>query len=222
MNVALILLIIIILVLAVYIVYYIGFTSQSLINLSESNATIANKDITNSSSSSFSYSMWVYVNNWSIGEKQIIKAALNNTTKFSVYLDSNSPILKVNILTTDKTSGSNAVKTISVTNNFPIQRWVYIVVSVEGSVVDCYLDGKLVKSQQLNYLPDMSGIYTISYGTFDAFLTKLQRVPKPTDPQTAWNNYMAGNGFSANYGPNYGFSFVLTKDQNPIAKYEYK
>jgi len=198
----------------------VGFSAQTLIDLNKSNPPIANDSIVNPPSTSFTYGMWVYVNNWSPGIKEIIKAAnSDNSVKFRIYLDSNSPTLNVDIYTTDPTSST---KTVLITNNFPIQRWVYIVVSVEGSVVDCYLDGKLVKSQQLTYLPNMGTTYTIQYGRFDAYLTKFYRNASPSDPQTVWSNYMAGNGFSANYGPGYGFSFVLTKDQAPIAKYEYQ
>jgi hypothetical protein len=228
MNVALIILIIVILVFALYIVYYVGFTSQSLIDLNKSTTTIANKDITNPTSTSFAYSMWVYVNNWSSGDKNIVIAKDTDSTSnplstinFRVYLDSTTPTLKTDIYTTDPVA-TKKTKTITITNNFPVQRWVYIVVSVEGSVVDCYLDGKLVKSQQFNYLPDMKATYSISYGMFDAFLTRFSRISTPRDPQSVWTSYMAGNGFSAQYGPGYGFSFVLTKDQTPLAKYEYK
>jgi hypothetical protein len=217
MNPALIILIIIIVVIVVYVVYYAWFSTGTLIDLNKSNETILNKNITNPAATSFTYGMWVYVNNWSSGVKEIVKAQNAGTTKFRVYLDSAKPTLNVDIYTTAKTQ-----TVVSITNNFPIQRWVYIVVSVEGSVVDCYLDGKLVKSQQLNYLPDMSGPYDISYGTFDAFLTKFSRIASPTDPQSVWTSYMAGNGFSATSGPAYGFSFVLTKDQAPIAKYQYQ
>jgi len=200
-------------------VYYVGFSSQVLIDLNKTNGSIANKDITNPTATSFTYSMWVYVNNWSSGDKNICIAKTgSNVTKFRLYLASNSPTLSADIYTTDTTTPT---KTVQITNNFPVQRWVYVIVSVENSVVDCYLDGKLVKSQQLQYLPDMSGDYTIGYGVFDAYLTKFTRIASPTDPQTAWNSYLTGNGFSSN-GPAYGFSFVLTKDQAPIAKYQYQ
>jgi hypothetical protein len=221
MNVALIILIIVILVLVLYLVYYVGFSAQTLIDLNKSNPVITTDNITNPTSTSFTYGMWVYVNNWSSGVKEIVKAQLpnNGATKVRVYLDSDSPTLKTDIYTTDN---SAPTKTVTITNNFPIQRWVYIVISVEGSVVDCYLDGKLVKSQQLQFLPNMSGDYTIGYGSFNAYLTKFYRIASPSDPQTVWNNYMAGNGFNANAGPAYGFSFVVTKDQAPIAQYQYQ
>jgi hypothetical protein len=172
--------------------------------------------------------MWLYVNNWnsnSIKEIVVAKSGTspNITNVFRIYLEASIPTLKVDILTTDSlTATTTPTKTVTVTNNFPIQRWVYIVISVEGLIVDCYLDGKLVKSQQLSKLPDMSSSYDINYGSMDGFLTMFSRVASPRDPQSVWNSYMAGNGFSPNYGAAYGFNFVLTKDQSPIAKYEYK
>lgn len=226
MNVALIILIIVILVLVLYLVYYVGFSTQVLADLNDSvdnksyPAPIANKDIVNPRATSFTYSTWVYVNNWSSGPKEICNAKIDGgESKFRIYLASTSPTLYADIYTTAPT---DKTRTISITNNFPVQRWVYVVISVEGSVVDCYLDGKLIKSQQLQFLPDMAGLYDIKYGKFDAFLTKFKRVATPTDPQTVWNNYMAGNGFANNNSPAYGFSFVVTKDQSPIAKYQYK
>jgi len=221
MNVALILVIIVILVIVFYIVYYVQSASQSVLDLLKTNDVIPSKDISNPASTSFSYNMWVYVNTWSSNNEKVIVYAETPgaVKKFKLYLDATSPTLKADVLTTAPTSST---KTVTITNNFPIQRWVYIVVSVEGPVVDCYLDGKLVKSQQLQYLPNMAGDYSIKYGNFDAFLTKFTRISKPTDPQMAWNDYMAGNGFAATTGPSYGFSFVVTKDAKEIAQYQYK
>jgi hypothetical protein len=219
MNVTLIILIIVILILVLYLVYYVGFSSQILIDLNKTNASIAFDDIKNPANTSFTYSTWIYINNWSSTAKKICEAKNPSAeTKFKLYLDNNQPILKADIYTTDN---SPKTKTVTITNNFPIQRWVYIVVSVNDAIIDCYLDGKLVKSQQLTHLPDMTGTYIIEYGRFDAFLTKFSRISKPTDPQTVWNSYMDGNGFS-NYGPSYGFSFAVTKDQTPIMKYQYQ
>lgn len=221
MNVALIILIIVILVLVLYLIYYVGFSSQILIDLNKSNASIAFADIKNPANTSFTYSTWIYINNWSTSSKVICMAQKPSAeTKFRLYLDNNQPILKADIYTTDPDS-TKKTKTLQVTNNFPIQRWVYVVISVNDAIIDCYLDGKLVKSQQLQYLPDMNGDYSISHGVFDAFLTKFYRISTPTDPQTVWNSYLSGNGFS-NYGPSYGFSFAVTKDQTPIVKYQYQ
>ena len=219
MNVALILLVIVILILATYIIYYVGFAAQALLDLSVQNVGIPNKDLINPKSTSFTYGAWVYVNNWSSNTKTIVLANSGTTTNLKLYLADTSPILNVDILTTKTT---NATQTIQITDNFPIQRWVLIIVSVEGTVVDCYLDGKLVKSVQLSALPKLDNTYSISYGVFDAFMTKFYRIAKATDPQTAWNQYMAGNGFGPKYGPDIGFDFTLTKDKRPIVQYKYQ
>jgi hypothetical protein len=42
---------------------------------------------------------------------------------------------------------------ILITDNYPIQKWCYIVISVDSAFIDCYLDGKLVLSQK-TYLPN--------------------------------------------------------------------
>jgi hypothetical protein len=37
-----------------------------------------------------------------------------------------------------------------VTQNFPLQKWVYIITSLDNQFLDVYLDGKLVKSARLS------------------------------------------------------------------------
>ena len=218
MNVALIILIVVLLIIILRVIYYAGYSAQLLMDLSKANASVAFADIKNPTSKSFTYSMWIYVNDWGSGDKYICEAKVAALSNFKLWFHRTQPKLSVSINTTDT---SSAVKTIVITDNFPVQRWVYIVVSVESQIVDCYLDGKLVKSYQLGFIPSMDGNYSINYGTMNAYLTKFYRIPSPTDPQSVWNSYLAGNGFS-NYGPSYGFSFALTKDQTPIAKYQYQ
>jgi hypothetical protein len=223
MNVALIILLIAILVITAYLIYFLGFASQKVIDLNESSSTIANKDISNPKSTSFTYSVWIYINNWSNKEKVIVQASSmsdsTTTNNMKIYLDNTTPSLSVAITTT---ASNNPDNTITVTNNFPIQRWVLVMVSVEGSIVDCYLDGKLVKSKQLDALPKVDNSYDIKFGRFDAYITKFYRIPKASDPQTAWNTYMGGNGLGTKIGPDIGFDFTLTKDKKPIAHYQYQ
>ena len=221
MNVALIILIIAILVITVYLIYFLGFASQKVVDLNESTSSIAYKDITNPKSTSFTYSVWIYLNNWSTSEKVIVQASSSNgaTNNMKLWLDPVKPTLNVTITTN---AASNADATINVTNNFPIQRWVLVMVSVEGSIVDCYLDGKLVKSLQLNALPKVDNSYDIKFGRFDAYITQFYRNPKASDPQTAWNTYTGGNGLGTKFGPDIGFDFTLTKDKKPIAHYQYQ
>ena len=63
--------------------------------------------------------------------------------------------------------------------------------------------------------------FQINFGSFDAFLTKFSRTAGATDPQTVWNEYMAGNGYESKMAPSYGFEFSVNKDKDIIAKYKY-
>jgi hypothetical protein len=218
MNIALIILLIIILVLVLYLLFYVQGGKSSLTNMNKDTMVITNKDIVNPMSVRSSYSMWLYVNSWSSVKKIICSAGVTGSANvFELYLDANTPTLKCDIRT-----ASGAIESVSVTNNFPVQRWVYIVISIDGKIVDCYLDGKLIKSQQLQNLSDMPKDYNITSGAFDAYLTTFYRKPAASDPQTVWSNYMSGNGYTSNnLMSDYGFSFSVTKDNREIVGYKY-
>ena len=102
-----------------------------------------------------------------------------------------------------------------ITDNFPIQKWCCVCLSVDNQYFDAYLDGKLVKSQRMftqspgssvgimpAIPPDSSTpIYLgnsdssqVSFTAFDAFVADFKRDTAPIDPQTAWSRYLSGNG----------------------------
>jgi hypothetical protein len=112
------------------------------------------------------------------------------------------------------TKGSTAdTETITITNNFPVQKWVYIIISADNKIIDCYIDGKLVTSQQLKNQPTVSDT-DIYVGVFNAHLAKFQRITSPMDPQTAWSNYMSGNGGNSlsKIFSSYGVDVIFKKD----------
>ena len=110
--------------------------------------------------------------------------------------------------------------TMNITNNFPLQKWVCVGVSVDNQFVDAYLDGKLVKSQRFYTSttstttppvtiasmplspPDAtsSPVYLgnsetgQTFAPFDAFIAEFKRWSAPIDPQSAWDTYLEGNG----------------------------
>jgi hypothetical protein len=215
MDATVIILIIIILVL-VYFLYSATKKSNTnvkskLYNLNNSNSSISSADLTNPKSQSFSYSAWVYVNTWKNGEKAIYYASTNGAIPpyiIGLALDATSPILRAVVGT----------QPITITNNFPIQKWVYVVISVDSNIVDCYLDGKLVSSTQLQNIPTIPATYSINFGTFDAYLTGFTYSNKPLNPQQVWSNYMTGNGYT---GGKYGVNFAITKDDAVISQISY-
>jgi hypothetical protein len=134
---------------------------------------------------------------------------------------------------------NNTKITTVITDNYPIQKWCCIVISVDNVFVDFYLDGKLVKSQKLETAPKqpldvgdassdstaniiLGGSYNNSntdtaftYTTFDAAVNNFTRWSTPVNPQIVWNNYINGNGTNMGILPkmsSYNFKLNVLKN----------
>jgi hypothetical protein len=201
---------IIVLVLVYYLYVKYVTSASSLVekvDLKQGSKTIDEIDISNPGASNYSYSTWVYVNTWNnTSKKSLIKRAPADADGFELYLDQTTPTLKVDIKT-----GTNTKETVTVTNNFPIQRWTYVCISLDSGVVDAYLDGKLVTSKKLSGVPaSPSGSIVLGGGGPDIQLARVRRDTSPLDPTTAWNNYLQGNGISGS--SKYAVNLSVLKD----------
>jgi len=148
-----------------------------------------------------------------------------------VYISGTSPTLNVeyvknNALVNDPlctaSRQANEKGTIIVTDNFPVQTWVHLIVSVDNAYIDTYINGKLTKS-----ILEKDGILAPSKVTAMAFgvapgisLAKFTRYTTPVDPQTAWDKYSAGNGSNklAKYLGTLGMDVSLKKDNIEYSK----
>ena len=216
MNYTLIVLGIVVAIL-IYVLYlYFSDDSQEVTDyhdLSESAMIIQQNDLKNQNSARYAYGIWVYVNSWnSTAEKVIFKREADGASEHSlkVSLNEQTPTLKVTLYDT----GAEPHE-VFVTNNFPIQKWVYLVVSVDGTLVDTYLDGKLVKSHQVtpntgSTLAVPGGILT-SDSQFNAYAARFKRWTHPINPQTVYDEYMKGNGQGSMIGA-YGVDVSILKD----------
>jgi hypothetical protein len=119
---------------------------------------------------------------------------------------------------------ANEKGTVDVTDNFPVQSWVHVIISVSNNYIDTYVNGKLTKS-----IKETDGIYRpsstvgpITFGICNGtILAKLTRTTKATDPQTAWDKYSAGNGDSklSKYLGTLGMDVSLKKDNIEYSKF---
>jgi hypothetical protein len=144
-----------------------------------------------------------------------------NVCAFS--MDPNTPTMYVNVLTNASSPVQNVQK-IAITDNFPIQTWTYVLVSVNNYYADCYINGKLVVSSQLNSnstsitTDDKNPPTLTMFGNknVDVYITGLFWVSNPIDPQTAWNYYNQGNGNATSSGVSntYHLEVDLSKDSN--------
>ena len=184
--------------------------------LGEKNKRIGYKELANPTSPNYYMSTWLYVEN------------LQNTNDQQLYKISKTgnadKIVKVLL----KASGQLVyrLKGTSVDNivlpSFPIQQWCCFVLSVDSnSVVDSYINGKLVKSQQWeSNINAITKDHMIIQGDLlqnnTIYIAKFNRIPKTIDPETAWKEYQDGNGggFLSKMFSSYGLSLRLTNEGN--------
>jgi hypothetical protein len=225
MNYIVIILGVIIILLIYILVQYVMATSTELTAKANLNDDISAIAITNGpANTSYSYGLWIYVNSWDMSKPKTI---FNRNNNIKLYLDQNSPTLKCDILMNDDT-----MKTVEVTDNFPLQKWVHVIVSVANQYVDCYIDGKLVRSGRA-YLETDENITTPKQpptvdtqmklgGTsrFDAYVTKFKHWDDAISPEIAYSNYMEGNGEGLkNFLSNYGLDVLIKKDNVEQSKF---
>jgi Concanavalin A-like lectin/glucanases superfamily len=174
--------------------------------------------ITNSPSSlRYAVGVWIYVNSWANTAKPII----NIPSIMSLSLDTTTPSL----LFTNNITGASP-SSITVTDNFPLQKWTYVTVSADSNYLDFYLDGKMVKSVYLQTTsngvlttPPVTNVVQIGKTSSsasvqsDIMIAQLYRWPNPLSPQDVWNEYLKGNGQSYWSGSTkYGLNMQLMKN----------
>ncbi len=217
-------LLVVIILMSLYSSFFSGSTTMvDKVNLltSAPPPTLASK-LDNAGSSSRTYSIWVYVNTWTSSSNY--KMIFGREGDIVLYLDKATSKLKCKIKPTgpDITNVNGTVndstepnKIIDITNDFPIQKWVFITVVVDATnIVDYYLDGKLVKSVKLSDV-FVSGDSDIKYGNgHDTWIAQFKRTPKTVGPQDVWNMYAKGNpgsDLSSSLG-NYNVNLSILKD----------
>ena len=201
-------------------------TSTASLLDSNPSISIENKP----TSTRYSYGIWIYVNSW---DSSIEKTIFERTNNIKLYFSATAPVLKCDI-TMNNGSTTASSTTLEITDNFPLQKWVHIVTSVDNQYLDAYLDGKLVKSGRLynesadadttagtiavaESTPKTPGDEPIVIGsgtTYDAYIAKFNHWSLPLDPQTVWSTYSEGNGQSGmnNYISSYGIDLSILKD----------
>ena len=135
----------IVIVILVFILYKYFQSTATTVKSSMTDLKIQQPVITNISSptnNQYAYGIWLYVNNWDQGTTKVIFSVQGS---LNVYLLQNQPSLCVDVKMSDNTTSSTII-----TNNFPLQKWVYIIVSLDNQFLDVYLDGKLIKSAKLS------------------------------------------------------------------------
>jgi hypothetical protein len=142
----------------------------------------------------------------------VVNPQINSTNTSStspIFVSDESKLIKSAVLPSTVSPSTK----INITNNFPLQKWVYLVISIDNTVADCYLDGKLIKSVKITQVaPDKTADVKFGLGV-DAYIAQFQRWTNPLDPQSVWKAYAAGSGSSlAGTDSNYNVALSVLKD----------
>lgn len=191
----------IVVVIILYFVYSYLFPSKNKVANKNYLATgvkeVSFEKLENPSSEKYSLEVWIYANNLngSVAKASgggiaanpsgcIFQVMTDSTSCYHLDLFNDATLAFYN-------SGTTPVVTVP---NFPLQRWVYVVISVDNKLVDIYLDGKLirsVKSSSTITAPTAQSIF--KFGTGDIYIAGMNRTATVTDSNTVFKNYMQGN-----------------------------
>ena len=210
----------IILIIVLYYFLSSGETTvlSNKLDLSIPQTSIPKEKISEPSSRKYSYEMWLYGYNFNGSSNYIVSRASSSSSSgknIGLKFDTSSPKLIL-----EYTATATGVKTIPITDNFPLQTWTHLIVSVDDKYIDVYMNGKLIKSVQDSSIETPSATATIDYGIVNCYLAKLSRSVLPTDPQTAWDKYSAGNGENpfSKYLSSFGLTMTLQKNNQDYSK----
>lgn len=193
----------IIIIIILYNVYYY-FTNNTLTSgLQELNKplTITYDKLINPNSLTYSYQTWIYLSSPTANSTQIFYRGNNSGEKsyseFEVDISGQTLILKAG------TGSSQPNQIMSITTNFPIQKWTYLVINVTNlKTFEAYINGKLTKTVNVStgdsLVPTFrtSSLYIGNTG-LTGYVTKFTRLPKTVDAKTIWQTYLNGNGLSS-------------------------
>ena len=195
--------ILLIVIIVLFFNYYLSASSY-LSELNPGNKLVkidSSKLAINKNSNNYAYSIWFYVNDWQYkfsDKKNLIKRTTNGAEQKSnpyIYLDKYSNDIIIKITTVNNGDNEN---TCSV-RNFPLQRWVNLIISLNGRTLDVYLDGKLVRTCILSGVAKAMGESDIELtpnGGFAGWTSRLKYWANPLNPQDAYNVYKKGPGVS--------------------------
>ena len=205
-------------------VSYFSTTTQLTgeIDMKDKTADILVDKLTRPDATVYSYNIWLYIDKPISGERKIFDRAKD----MGLVLKGNTSEMLLRLYRRGN-SGPTESKDIQISNNFPLQKWVFVTVSVDNSTIDIYLDGKLVKSvvdskdKDAPYKEHMADATSpVKFGVIPgAYMTKFSRKLSSTDPQSAWDQYMEGSGSKkglSNLVNRYNVNLSILKDSNPL------
>jgi hypothetical protein len=173
-------------------------------------------NLKNPNSPTYSYQCWLYISSPTANNTQIFCRGENAGAKhpdFEVDINGQTLLLKVGTGTTEPE------QIMTITTNFPIQKWTHLVINVYNlKTFEAYINGKLAKTvNTTSNLTPSSKTNTLYIGNvgLNGYVTKFIRKDTTLDANTVWQNYLSGNGLSNYLGSMipYGLNLTVSKGE---------
>ena len=201
MNSKLVLAVIVILLL-LYVIFKALTTTYSTLGVMQkwgNKTTLLGSNLPSSFKANSAISIWFYIKKWVNGTKvvQFFSDAGASTPIFMVLFKNDTNTIQI------FPKGVNDSTMNCEIADFPLQRWVNLIISFNGSAMDVYVDGKLMKSCVVSTGSELAKTQSIVLGdtptnlTDDVgFITNVKLKAAPIAPQEAWDIYSQGFGGS--------------------------
>jgi len=211
-----------IIIIILYNVYYYVTNNTLTSGLQPLNTqlTFTYDKLVNPSSNTYSYQCWLYISSPTATSTQIFYRGNNaNASSFSEF---EVDISGQQLLLKGGTGIVAPIQIMSITTNFPIQKWVYLVINVYNQqTFEAYLNGKLTKTVNVSSvnapIPNSrtSSLY-IGNPNLTGYASKFTRTVATIDAKTAWQNYLNGNGLSNIFSTlmPYGLNMSISKGED--------
>ncbi len=197
---------------------YFGGSQISLSNKMAANTltTISSASIPSGVTYNFTYSIWVYIDDWSYnyGSEKVIFTK-GDSPKVSLGANENDLSVSMKLDSGDNTFMCGLP-------NVPLQRWTNIIITLNGRSMDLYLNGKLTRTCLLKDVPKIdttSNLLLTPNGGFSGYTTNFKYWADTINPQQAWNIYKSGPGGNifSNFLGNYKIQLNLLNGNDIVS-----
>jgi len=222
LGIVLVIFIIVLIFLLLRYVYSSGNTLTSVQN-AETSFTVASSQLettsTGATPTNFTYSVWIYIDNWNYryGQPKVILGRMGGKSSTSessgikgIYGATPCPVLALgsieNTVTcalscfggpqdTGSSSSTNTTVHTCMIGNVPLQSWVQLAIVVNNETMDFYMNGKIVRTCLLPgpaNIDSTSNLLITPNGGFEGYTANVQYWASPKNPQEIWNIYQKG------------------------------
>ena len=171
-------------------------------------------------STTYTFELWLFVSSVPNKPSNIFSLDTSSSTNI-ISLDlGTSPGLATNLNLIFQSKGVSPPFVLVETDNFPLNRWVYIVITLKNTLVELYIDGKLIHSVNIvnqQKIPTITWDTNINFGNkLDAYIAGLNRSTTILSSKTIWENYKNGkqdlehHSYVESYNPLYRLLRIIS------------